>query len=215
MQLMGDEITEKQADKDCEPIVRNQDIGKPLLAYDGTTTLDPLAVAIPCGLIAKSVFTDRYQISTASNFAQGSDVTIDSSDIAWRSDTEFKFKNQEGNWQEKQWLDITDQHFIVWMRTAGLPNFRKLYGKIQDGLEGDTTYYVRITNTYDVSGFDGSKTFVLSTTNALGGQNYFLAIAYMVVGALCLVLAMIFLGVCLSKGRDSKKSSQTAAPAQN
>jgi len=24
------------------------------------------------------------------------------------------------------------EHFIVWMRTAGLPNFRKLWGKIEE-----------------------------------------------------------------------------------
>lgn len=100
------------------------------------------------------------------------------------------------------------------MRTAGLPQFRKLYGKISDGLAGDTSYFLRIYNNYDVSGFNGSKTFVLSTTNALGGQNYFLAIAYMVVGALCLVLAMIFLGVCLSKGRENKKSTSSGPAAR-
>lgn len=30
------------------------------LAMDGITNLDPNAVAIPCGLIAKSFFTDDY-----------------------------------------------------------------------------------------------------------------------------------------------------------
>jgi hypothetical protein len=29
---------------------------------------------------------------------------------------------------------MTDEHFIVWMRTAGLPNFRKLWGRIDNGL---------------------------------------------------------------------------------
>jgi hypothetical protein len=63
--------------------------------------------------------------------AVSSNITIDDTDIAWESDVEHKFKNMEiANWQSKQWLDVTNQHFIVWMRTAGLPNFRKLYGKI-------------------------------------------------------------------------------------
>jgi hypothetical protein len=90
------------------------------------------------------------------------------------------------------------EHFIVWMRTAGLPNFRKLWGKINTPL-APGTYTVNIANTYDVSSFDGKKSFVLSTTNALGGKNYFLAICYIVVGALCIVFAVIFLVAYLKK----------------
>jgi hypothetical protein len=30
--------------------------------------------------------------------------------------------------------NIILEHFIVWMRTAGLPNFRKLYGKIEEDI---------------------------------------------------------------------------------
>lgn len=30
---------------------------------------------------------------------------------------------------------MEDEHFIVWMRMAGLPNFRKLWGRIEGGLE--------------------------------------------------------------------------------
>lgn len=84
------------------------------------------------------------------------------------------------------------------MRTAGLPNFRKLWGKIQTTLQPGT-YYVKINNTYDVSSFEGKKSFVLSTTNALGGKNYFLAICYIVVGSLCIVFAIIFLVAFLKK----------------
>lgn len=97
-----------------------------------------------------------------------------------------------------QWLDMTDEHFIVWMRTAGLPNFRKLWGKVEGDESADTptlaagTYYVDIMNKYKVSDFSGTKSFVLSTTNMLGGRNYFLAVCYIVVGALCIVFAVIF-----------------------
>jgi len=31
---------------------------------------------------------------------------------------------------------MKDEHFIVWMRTAGLPNFRKLYGNISGAKKG-------------------------------------------------------------------------------
>lgn len=54
------------------------------------------------------------------------------------------------------------------MRTAGLPSFRKLYGVIKENL-AKGTYYLRIDNNYDMSSFDGSKKFVISKTNLLGG----------------------------------------------
>jgi hypothetical protein len=95
------------------------------------------------------------------------------------------------------------EHFIVWMRTAGLPNFRKLWGKIDAGLTAGT-YQLSISNTYDVQSFEGKKTFVLSTTNALGGKNYFLAICYIVVGALCLIFAIIFLVAFIKKRSSSR-----------
>jgi LEM3 (ligand-effect modulator 3) family / CDC50 family len=91
------------------------------------------------------------------------------------------------------------------MRTAGLPNFRKLWGRIEGDLEAGT-YSVAITNKYDVNGFDGNKSFVLSTTNALGGKNYFLAICYIVVGSLCLIFAIIFLVAFLKKKNASRRA---------
>jgi uncharacterized membrane protein YuzA (DUF378 family) len=43
----------------------------------------------------------------------------------------------------------------------------------------------------------------MSTTNALGGKNYFLAICYIVVGAFCLLFALVFLGVyCKRKDQN-------------
>lgn len=33
---------------------------------------------------------------------------------------------------------VQDEHFIVWMRTAGLPSFRKLYGRIDTDLDKGT-----------------------------------------------------------------------------
>lgn len=87
---------------------------------------------------------------------------------------------------------VESERFIVWMRTAALPNFRKPYGKISGGVEKGTDLTFAITNNFDVSEFEGKKYIVLSTVNAYGGKNPFLGVAYLVVGALCLFFSVIF-----------------------
>ena len=87
---------------------------------------------------------------------------------------------------------VTNEHFMVWMRTAGLPTFRKLYGKIDgDFSKGDVLTFDLIAN-FEVDSFDASKGLVLSTLGDLGGKNPFIGVAYIVVGAISLVLAALF-----------------------
>lgn len=84
--------------EDCDPIVTNADLGElGKTALDGITPLDPAAPAYPCGLVAKSVFTDTYRLY---NQEPGVDpetgrIQIVSDNIAWESDKEYKFKNIE------------------------------------------------------------------------------------------------------------------------
>ena len=85
---------------------------------------------------------------------------------------------------------MEDEHFIVWMRTAGLPNFRKLYGRIDKLKVG--YYYLKINNQFNVKPFDGKKSFVLSTTNVIGGKNFFLAYCYIGLGIICMLAAFVF-----------------------
>jgi len=75
------------------------------------------------------------------------------------------------------------------MRVAGLPSFRKLWGKTPDPLAaGD--YTLKVQSNYAVNQFAGHKKFVLSTTNALGGKNDFLGKWLIVLGVLCLATSL-------------------------
>jgi LEM3 (ligand-effect modulator 3) family / CDC50 family len=89
------------------------------------------------------------------------------------------------------------------MRTSGLPNFRKLWGHIDEALDVGT-YTVTINSYYDISSFSGKKFVVISTANALGGDNTFLGIAYIVVGGITLILALAF----VVRGYFFRKSDQ-------
>lgn len=88
------------------------------------------------------------------------------------------------------------------MRTAALPTFRKMYGRIERDLEENEIITVNLENNYNTYSFDGKKKLVLSTSNWLGGKNDFLGIAYLTVGGLCFFLAMVFTVIYLVKPRQ-------------
>ncbi|KAJ3275238.1 hypothetical protein HDV01_000965 [Terramyces sp. JEL0728] len=87
----------------------------------------------------------------------------------------------------------TWEHFQVWMRTAGLPTFRKLYGVNSQNQLNYGLWQMVIVQNFDCNKFGGTKSIVLSSTSILGGKNYFLGSAYVVVGTLCVALGIAFL----------------------
>lgn len=187
-QLLGEYKTTDQIKSDCEPVLLNKDIKENLTNIYNDTLKDD-ETAWPCGLIAKSYFTDTFSIVKKNTNQK---ITINEKNIAWPADLELKYKMPSNDVDKrKMWMNTTDEHFVVWMRPAGLPDFRKLWGRIENGLEaGD--YIIKIENNYDKKIFNGSKSVVLSTVNAFGGKNTFLGISYLVVGIICIIMAIGF-----------------------
>lgn len=83
-----------------------------------------------------------------------------------------------------------NEHFIVWMRTAALPTFRKLYGRITEDLPKGSTISFDVDANFDVTQFKGTKSLVLSTTTVFGGKNDFFGTAFIVVGSVCVAVAI-------------------------
>ncbi|XP_051128486.1 ALA-interacting subunit 3-like [Andrographis paniculata] len=166
------------------------------------------APIVPCGLIAWSLFNDTYTFNRSNE-----QLAVNTKGIAWKSDRDHKFgdkvypKNfQNGTLKGGGTLDPSkplseQENLIVWMRTAALPTFRKLYGKIQVDLEENDTIHVAIGNNYNTYSFNGKKKLVLSTTSWLGGKNSFVGIAYLTVGGMCFFLAVVFMLIYLIKPR--------------
>jgi len=169
-------------------------------------------VIVPCGLIANSFFNDTFSASVCTssgcNSLSPSASDVDSEDypswkktgIAWTSDVDHKFKYvpltagyTNISYEDYSLPRVDDEDFIVWMRTAGLPSFRKLYRIISNTtLEAGSWVTVTVLNVFPVYQFSGSKSVVLSTTSWIGGKNPFLGWAYITVGSLAALLALLF-----------------------
>ena len=201
-QLYGEETTkeEMENDGDCKPIYTNKDIGKNISLNN--TELDPKDVAIPCGIIAKTYFNDTFSNWILSG-EKNEKIEVNTQNIAWEKD---KLLFQNSNNISKQWINMKDEHFIVWMRPAGLPNFMKLWGRIEKTtLNKRDNISFSVENNYNIT---GNKSIVLSTTNEFGGKNTFLGVCFIVVGIISFILGICFTFI-INKNKKSDNLKKT------
>ncbi|XP_076974717.1 cell cycle control protein 50C-like isoform X2 [Tamandua tetradactyla] len=189
-QLLGIDIKNVE---DCAPFEKS---------HNGT----PI---VPCGAIANSMFNDTIILSYNLNSAIHIKVPMLRSEITWWTDKYVKFQNPSsrnlsnafaGSTKPLYWskpayeLDEEDpgnngfinDDFIVWMRTAAFPTFKKFYrrlNRIQHFTEGLPAGNYSFNITY-ITSFQGEKAVVLSTLTWDGGSGLFLGFAYTVTGAM-------------------------------
>jgi len=96
----------------------------------GNVILRENDIAYPCGLIAKSFFRDTFLLYNNKSLL----VPINETNIANANDIKYMFKNRE-DWKNFQWIDMENEHFIVWMSMMPFKDFRKKWGKIDMTLE--------------------------------------------------------------------------------
>lgn len=192
-------------------------------AIDASGVRKPIA---PCGAIANSKFNDSFALKYEDGLKA---INLQRTGIAWSSDKRIRFQNPPGdlrtafegtvkppNWPRAVWNLTKDsenngfqnEDLIVWMRTAALPTFRKLWAIVATGSElfpqdylPKGHYSVMIDYNYPVTMFNGRKRFIMSNTSWMGGKNNFLGIAYIVVGCICFMISALFLYIHKKYGR--------------
>uniref|UniRef100_A0A674EIH4 Cell cycle control protein n=1 Tax=Salmo trutta TaxID=8032 RepID=A0A674EIH4_SALTR len=188
-QLNGDPTSLMNPSKECEPYARNENMP-----------------------VVPSIFNDTLELYYID--PNGTRIQIPLKGIAWSTDKHVKFRNPGGNpnltsaFQGKQAFsyeldtDTENNGFInedfVWMRTAALPIFCKLYRIIQKNNNVTPTlpqgnYTLDVTYNYPVCSFEGRKRVILNTVSWMGVKNPYLGIAYITVGSVCFFLGVVLL----------------------
>jgi hypothetical protein len=188
-------------------------MGKPAqglcTTHEKTSTGDTID---PCGVQAWSFFNDSYAVAV-----NGAAVTIDSTNIAWKSDLKYKLgdyapMNMNTDQATRGGAQITgnvdsDEDFATWMRTAAMSKFRKLVGVIRTDIVAGDEITFTIQNRYNTYMFKGEKAVILATNSWIGGRNLVFPALYFLVGTLCSGLGAF--GVFLQCFGEKFKSQST------
>jgi len=176
----------------------NEQLRAQVFNYSQVTACTPLIslsnshlqqdVYLPCGLVASSHFNDTFELL----HPDGTVVPWTKEGIAYSVDVNNLFKNPPPN-IPGIWVvnNFTDEDFIVWMRTATFPKFRKLHRRIEGGLTAGK-YQIIVENRYPVQETNGEKSVIIGTTCWIGGANYVLGVTYICVAGVSLILALSF-----------------------
>ena len=184
-QLKGEDLSKGDLEKsgECEYALTNKEMN----IRQWNTQTEEEEVAIPCGLMAKSYLRDEFN-DWKNN---GKEIKIRIEDIAYKSDKE-KYNNidYDDPQNSRQWANMSDERFMIWMRPSPFSSVRKLWGIIdeEDIEKGMIEVKINFKNY-----FSYKKYIILSTRNVFGGKNMFLGICYIIFGVLCLVSSIIFI----------------------
>ncbi|KEG09490.1 hypothetical protein DQ04_05131050 [Trypanosoma grayi] len=135
--------------------------------------------------------------------------------ISWPADEQVRFKSLKtgvGQWSLRYpypnddayltngWYanepghrltDPQDLDLQVWVRSAAVPNFRKLLRIIDVDLE-EGQYVMEIDEFFDVTTLQGAKGFLLNTASWVGKESGGLGIAFLVVGSVSFIVGVSF-----------------------
>ncbi|VEU34805.1 unnamed protein product [Pseudo-nitzschia multistriata] len=87
---------------------------------------------------------------------------------------------------------VLNEHFVVWMRVAATPNFKKLYGYFEETIPAGTKLEFDVNMNYVVESFKGTKALTMTTNSMWGTKDPTIGITIYSIGYFCLACGLFF-----------------------
>jgi hypothetical protein len=208
-QLLGDAVDGATInDSNCDP-----------MAYDQLNRTGK--IIYPCGVVANSLFNDTFSEPLLLNVpttGDGSARTADNvtypmannSGISWPALKDLYGRTKYAldqivpppNWQVRYRHGYTEENpppdlreweaFQNWMMLAAAPDFYKLYQQNDRDSMLAGQYQIEIVDNFDVTVYNGKKSFLITTVTTMGARNIWPGIIFLIVGGICLILDIYF-----------------------
>jgi len=124
----------------------------------------------PCGLFPKYFFTDYYTLGNSDFTDVG---------ISWKGEKDTLFQGLSDSYNtSERWMkgltdfpgEVSNEHFIVWMRTSNKPQFKKLFARNEKNVPVGKLN-VTIKCQFPKQYFNGERYISLVRPSRLGGNN--------------------------------------------
>ena len=192
-ELRGEETNTKDKCKNSYLMSEMFPITSPYYTNEWNYTFDEIDISSPCGLWARSFFNDTYNLT----FSNGTFIKINEYNISNPYLRKNFFKRRK-DYENKQWIDVENEHFINWMNIETSHNFKKIWGKIDFDLQPGN-YTLIVKNNYDIKKYDAEKYFCISNANIFGINNSF-GYFFIAIGIyLFIVILILWVRYLLSK----------------
>jgi hypothetical protein len=95
---------------------------------------------------------------------------------------------------DSSWLDLRDEHVMVWFQMESFPAFTKLWGHTNMTFEAGKNYTLTVENNWiNVTQFEGRKYLYLSEVNRFGGKDDTFGVVLLIMTAVIVLIMFIFI----------------------
>jgi hypothetical protein len=163
--------------------------------------------SFPCGLISRSFFNDIIKLSSSS---KEKGLEMNDKDIMWPSNKlrmkKVDYELDNGTVTDKYLFQryptiikesegVLNEHYSVWFRTEFFHNFIKKYGslEIDQDLDKGEILAFKVLSAFEVASYKGTKSIVIQSYSALGGDLSSMGHLFIGFGVLSVVQAIVVL----------------------